>query len=661
MSIKDVMLKILFLFLFSFSLLSQTIRNPSEVIDIERIKSLENQYQNQLFSPEEILLKIDQELGRYFDQFRKERLLKETIASVPYDFYNFPLNKIYLLLYIRDSKDIEKSQRIFSPFLYRSFTFKGNIHKDLNQKNLALYSYIQALEYAIPILETKIPRKKNIPQKPSMVDLEKSLNEEDFLLTLNYFEYLNLTLGNKNFVEEIENQVVKQSILDFKREFTDLNNTILKLQETKRNYYQSILNNTNQSSNLEQEHNALWDQLFKKIETLWNIETNLADFMQQLQNQYSEILFRMANLLKEIELKQKERERILNQSSYYRGTGNQLGINKTLFRNLIGYTRLLELAVRLNPNQLDYLDLLSEQYFIERNIPSGIAIEKEWFTKAKEDDLRTPKHYLRMISYYLESTNFSLSKEYIEQLFLLLKKYPHLQKEIFAKEESESFVLSEYDHFLFFYADFMLNNNFSYKQDIFLDLLNKINLKIQDLENNKQDTLKEQLFKQKILNNLAKIHRNQKESEKEMEILNEIYNLYSKLENSLNEKKNLKIQKEKEALELKQQLMFEENLEKNQKLFELQKIEIPDLEQGINKLKAILNAIPIGFTLERIAYLYYTKKDLKNSIRYYDLIIKNNNSNQNEKKRALQNIQILQEIQNKMLWRKLIVPENFER
>ncbi len=655
------MLKVLILFFVSFSLFSQMIRSPSEVIDIDRIKTLENQYNNQLFSPQEILSKIDLELSKYFEQFRKERLLKETIASVPYDFYNFPLNKIYLLLYVRNSQDIEKSQRIFSPYLYRTFTLKGNIHSDLKQTHLALYSYIQALEYSIPVLDTNIPKKKNIPYKPTILDLQKILNEEDFLLTLNYFDYLDITLGNKNFLEEIENDLLKQNILEFKKEFSDLKKNILTLQKIKKDYYQSILQNSNQKANLEQDYNLLWEQCFNKIENLWNLESNLSEFLKQLQNQYSEIIFRMANLLKEIELKQKERERILNQSSYYRGTGNQLGVNKTLFRNLIGYTRLLELAVRLNPNQLDYLDLLSEQYFAEKNIQNGIAIEKEWFTKAKEDDVRSPKHYIRMISYYIESKNPSLSKEYLEKLYILLEKYPQLQKNIFPEKESENFLLSEYDHFLFFYASFMLNYNFSSKQDIFLDLLDKIDVKIQDLENKNQSTLKEQIFKQKILSHLAKIYRNQKEIDKEIQILSKIYDIYLKLKDLLNEKINLKKQNDIQALELKQQLMFEENSEKNQRLFFLQKIEIPTLEQEIKTIKTVLNSSSIGFILERMAFLFYVKKDLQSSIYYYDLLNQNNDSTPNEKKRALQNIQILKEIQKKGLWKNIYLPENFER
>ncbi|MFN3604179.1 MAG: hypothetical protein ACK4UJ_05685 [Leptonema sp. (in: bacteria)] len=653
--------KLLFIFLITnLNLFSQTLRSPSEVLDINRINTLENQYQNKIFPPEDILTKLNQELSRYFEQFQKERLRKDTIISIPYDYYNFPLNQIYLLLYVRNSKDIEKTNRIFSPYLYKIFNLKGKIHEELNQKNLAFYSYFQALNYTIPIIETEIPKEKNLPEKPSILDLETILNQKEFIYAFDYLNYLDSTLGNENFLKEFEDNTLKNHILEFKQNLKEIKENINSLSYFKKSYYQVEAKNSQQKTNIQNEYDTTWQQTYRKIQNLWDKEKIFRDFIQNLKNQYSENLFRMANILKEIELKQKERERILNQSSYYRGTGNQLGINKTLYRNFVGYTQLLELAVRLNPDQLDYLDLLSTQYLLEKNIQAGISIEKKWIIKAPENDTRTPKHYLRLISYYLEQKNISLSKEYLDKLYTILNQNPSLQKNIFGKD-SENFVLSEFDHFLFFYADFMLKNSFSNHENIFLDLLNKINLKIQSLEIAKQSTDNTLTFKYKILFNLAKIYKNEKEDNKELEILENIYELFQKLENTLDQEKQIKKQKELEILELKQQLFYEQNEEKTRKLYEIQKIEIPNIEENIKKIQTILNSIPLGSFLERIAYFYYLKKDLPKSIKYYDLIQKNLYSNQNERKRALQNLQIIQDIQKKGRWEKILLPDNFER
>lgn len=646
-------------FIIVFALSSEIIRFPSEVLDVNRIRMLENQYQNQLFSAEEILSKVDQELGRYFQQFQKERLLKETISSIPYDYYKFPLNQVYLLLYVRNLKDIEKSQKIFSPILYNTFVFKGKLHQDLDQNNLALYSYLQALNYTIPIFEKQV-LKKEIPDKVKILELENILFQQELLNVFDYFEYLDLTLGNENFLKEIENNDLKNQIQIFKEKFTEMKKLIENLKRIKINYYQAILENSNEKNVFQNEFDNKWNDFYQNYENLWNIESNLKKFINVFKNQYSEILYKMAIILKEIELRQKDRERILNQSSYYRGTGNQLGVNKTLHRNLIGYTRLLELAVRLNPEKLEYLDLLSDQYFQEKNIQAGILLEKDWISRALENDNRNPKHYLRLISYYIQSYNVSLAKEYLEKLFVILEKNPNLQKEIFENPlQQENLILSNYDHFLFFYADFMLKNNFSNKEEIFLDLLNKIDKKIQELENKNIQAYREEVFKNKILIALVNIYKNEKNNSRELEVLQAIDLQFRKLEDKIQELKNLKKQKELEALEIKQQLLYEENEEKSQRLFELQRIQIPDLEQKIDNFQTTLNGIPIGSTLERMAYLYFLKKDLENSLNYYNALKNNPLSNQEQKKRALQNIIILQDILTKKLWKKIEVPDNF--
>lgn len=654
------MKKILGLFFFIiFSLSPEIIRAPSEILDINRIRLLENQYQNQIFPPEEILNKIDQELGKYFQQFQKERMLKETISSIPYDYYNFPLNQVYLLLYVRNLKDIEKSQRIFSPILYNIFVFKGKLHQDLAQNNLALYSYLQALNYTIPIFEKQV-FKKEIPDKIKILELENVLFQQELLNVLDYFEYLDLTLGNENFLKEVEDNDLKNQIQIFKEKFSNAREQINNLKKIKINYYQAVLANSNEKNILQNEFDTQWNDFYQNYQNLWNIENNLKKFINFLKEKNSEVLYKMANILKEIELKQKDRERILNQSSYYRGTGNQLGVNKTLHRNLIGYTRLLELAVRLNPEKLEYLDLLSEQYFQEKNIQAGILLEKDWISRAIENDNRNPKHYLRLISYYLQSNNISLAKEYLEKLFTILEKNPNLQKEVFGNPlQQENLILSNYDHFLFFYADFMLKNNFSNKEEIFLDLLNKIDKKIQELENKNIQTTKEEVFKNKILTSLANIYKNEKDTNKELEFLQVIDLQFKKLEDKTQELKKIKKQRELEALAIKQQLLYEENEEKTQRLFELQKIEIPNLEQQVEDLQSALNTIPIGYVLERIAYLYFLRRDLENSLIYYKALKNAFLSNQNQKKRALQNILILQDILTKRLWKKIEIPDNF--
>jgi hypothetical protein len=657
---------LLWFFIFVNVLHSQIIKSPSEVIDIQRINRLKDQYQNNLFNEKEILPIIDQELQNYFKQFRDERLLKDTVVSIPYDFYEFPLNKIHTLIYIRNQSDIQKS-RIFSPYLYQTFFFKAQLHQKLGENQKAIQSYLQALNYSIPILEQEKTimdsSNKILPENLLIIDLENTLNKDLFKKKLDYFEYLNYTMGDKNFQIELSDNNLKYDIQQFQKNYRELQKQLETIKNIKQEYYKLDLNKQVDLNYTTNKQNQLknFENTWKQIISLWNdlltLEQSLLSEQEKLKKEYAEILYSIALLIKGLEQKNKERERMLNQSSYYRGTGNTLGVNKTLYSDFVGYKQLLEMAHNLEPQNLLYLDKLSDEYFRDKNFQVGLKIEKSWFSLAQKNDERNPKHYFRIISYYLTTKNISLAKEYLEQFYQDLNNYPNLRQYLY---EDKNLFLEPMDHFLYFYQNFYLTNYTKLDDEVIKDLLKKTENKLSTIQNISESS-KGLKMKYHLLEDLSKYYRIKKNYPEEFLALTEILNLDKKLKESIKELEIRKKSLEKEASELKQKLYYEENTELSQKLFRLEKVDLPNVIYDLQSLITLKKSIPIGNVLERLAYLSYQKNDLNAAIDYYNQMLEDNFIDTNYKKRAVNNIKNLKKTLEAGYKYKIELPDTFER
>ena len=657
---------LLWFFIFVNVLHSQIIKSPSEVIDIQRINRLKDQYQNNLFNEKEILPIIDQELQNYFKQFRDERLLKDTVVSIPYDFYEFPLNKIHTLIYIRNQSDIQKS-RIFSPYLYQTFFFKAQLHQKLGENQKAIQSYLQALNYSIPILEQEKTimdsSNKILPENLLIIDLENTLNKDLFKKKLDYFEYLNYSMGDKNFQIELSNNNLKYDIQQFQKNYRELQKQLETIKNIKQEYYKLDLNKQVDLNYTTNKQNQLknFENTWKQIISLWNdlltLEQSLLSEQEKLKKEYAEILYNIALLIKGLEQKNKERERMLNQSSYYRGTGNTLGVNKTLYSDFVGYKQLLEMAHNLEPQNLLYLDKLSDEYFRDKNIQVGLKIEKSWFSLAQKNDERNPKHYFRIISYYLTTKNISLAKEYLEQFYQDLNNYPNLRQYLYV---DKNLFLEPMDHFLYFYQNFYLTNYSKLDDEVIKDLLKKTENKLSTIQNISESS-KGLKMKYHLLEDLSKYYRIKKNYPEEFLALTEILNLDKKLKESIQELEIRKKSLEKEASELKQKLYYEENTELSQKLFRLEKVDLPNVIYDLQSLITLKKSIPIGNVLERLAYLSYQKNDLNAAIDYYNQMLEDNFIDTNYKKRAFNNIKNLKKTLESGYKYKIELPDTFER
>ncbi|MCS7205738.1 MAG: hypothetical protein NZ853_08575 [Leptospiraceae bacterium] len=659
-----LILSLLFSFPFSFSLVAQAIRPPSEVLDFSRIQRLYEHWENQVFEPQEILQNLQKEIQTYYQQFQKERYLRESEISIPYDFYRFPLDKIHLLLFVRKLEELQKTKRLFSPYLYFAFEFQGKLYESLNRPTNAVSSYLQALQYAIPILDiTK--KKEALPDTIEIHNLELFIKNPKFLEEVSTFEYWKKTFGDDNYQKELSDQNLRDNINNFLVLYQNFQKNLQEIQEIKKLYYQAQIR---RDRNLQNENLRQFQQKWQELKNQWdNLIAYQETFLEEqtkLRKEYANLVYRIATLTKRIEEAHKERERVLNQSSFYRGTGNVLGVNKTLYSQFIGYIHLLELANKLDPENIEYIHLLSQEYFREKDSLKGITIEKKWFQHAPKNDPRNLIHYQRLVSYYQAVQNISLAKSQLQEWKKHLEQFPD-QRNLIFEENQDNSVLNAYQRFLLFYIKFFLDHYSAEELDREInaeqtlnEMKNSITQKQQEMTEEQKNQNFRNLVEIQIL--LARYYQAKKNPDKEKETLLNLKSLDETLEALEEEYLRQEKEKKMEALSLKNSLYFEEDLEKTKRYYEIQRIHLPNIQLRLQSIRTLRNEFPIGKILEKIAYLNYVNKQYEEAIEIYSEIMKHKYASDDTKKRAEVNKKLIMALLRTGFQKPLLTPLDIE-
>ncbi len=232
------MFRFFFFLLIPFlSLLSYELQPPSKLIDFERIQFLERQYNQGTLDANQILKILDSELNQFYKQFLELRNLREEIASIPYDFYRFPMNKIHRLIYVRNLEEIQKQKKFYSPVLFQAHLLKGRILEDQKQYNQAFLSYLQSLYFSLPILEELPSRKIEIPEQIEIKELEKVIRNTQIQSFFDYLSYIQSVFGDSNYLEETLDISEKERIQNIINLTENLKSELKQIEKIKEDYY----------------------------------------------------------------------------------------------------------------------------------------------------------------------------------------------------------------------------------------------------------------------------------------------------------------------------------------------------------------------------------------------------------------------------------------
>ncbi len=353
----------------------------------------------------------------------------------------------------------------------------------------------------------------------------------------------------------------------------------------------------------------------------------------------------MAVLVKRIETENKQVARILNRSSFYRGLGDQLGEERTAFRNFVGYAIFLELAHKLDPENLEYISLLSEEYQNSREKQRAIAFTERYIELAKKTSpvpKKFPDHYLRLGGLFTDTKNYiNATKAY--EAYLAIEPNSPISRET---------RLSLADLY------FERVGNFPAARDLYTGFLrDTATIDLDSLGYGKKAEL--QTTRYRIHGNLAAISRRlQRWSAEEAHLARARQEFYA-IEGDFKKTRAEEIAVRQQIDEVKKQLLGKEDQTLQTEYYRLLRISLPEVAEKSAFLRVRLEAMNLPGILERLAVVALRDRKFDASLDLYREIITRGTGEQSTRARG--NIRLVNLTLADGRLRDPLLPPNFER
>ncbi|MCB1137602.1 MAG: hypothetical protein KDK23_02560, partial [Leptospiraceae bacterium] len=360
---------------------SSLYQKPQDIYDLAAIQNLENQLE-QGQPPDVLAAEVERQIARYTSQFSAEKRIAAERQQIPEGNQHWDVNLVRLIQLARQR---EPGKRFFlghSPFLYRLHVLLGRCYEEQGDIKRALAEYNMAFRYnPLEIPVDSLPVRTASPDTRNATEREKI-----YLAMLDGF-------ANPDRIAQESNQTWAQDARRFRElmeQYTQLRKD-LEQQRKQPAVARSVILRGGQADPAAEE--ARLQEMERRMETLIGqmeaIRTGtFAGYKAKKERDNGDLVFRMAELTREIERKNKQLQRLTQKSDFY---GDSATVpERTELSNFVGYGILLELAHRIDPERLKFLEALSEEYTRSRKTSYAIEFDKRFLELAKERNVANP-------------------------------------------------------------------------------------------------------------------------------------------------------------------------------------------------------------------------------------------------------------------------------
>jgi hypothetical protein len=359
-----------------------------------------------------------------------------------------------------------------------------------------------------------------------------------------------------------------------------------------------------------------------------------------VQRKNGELCLEMAKIVRVLELKNKEVDRILNRSSYYRGVGDEPEENRTAYSGFTGYGILLELANRIDPENTTYISLLAEEYRRTRKLELAVEFYERYFQLAERDaaaaqSQQTTDNMRRLAGIFTDQKNYIRAAQMLESF---VARSPEIDARLQLAD-------------IHFYR--------TGKIDRALELYNEYLQRRPAPGNDVKSRTEAALLEFRIQGNLAAIARRSLYSDRERAALLRAEETYQRV--AAEHAAALKAEEGVRAqlFEIKRKLLTREDEDLQRDYYRMQRIELAEAVELSGYLHTRKDTMRIGPVLERLAYLAEKGRDYDLArTKYADVIQLGTGP---EQTRARENLERIRLTLQDGLIRPPSVPPDFER
>ncbi|MCE9597592.1 MAG: hypothetical protein K8S54_06450 [Spirochaetia bacterium] len=368
--------------------------------------------------------------------------------------------------------------------------------------------------------------------------------------------------------------------------------------------------------------------------------TSYKKYAQAKQKRDGELAFFMAVLVQQLEGKNKEIDRILNRSSFYRGIGTELGEDRTPYREFTAYGMLLELANKIDPSNISYVSLLANEYRHSRQVGLALRYFQDYFDLADKISPRPGDYDSNLLAYaglYTDSQNYIRASE-------LMEKYV-------SNVNSPQVRLQLAD------ISFQRTGKLERAKELYNQFL-AAQLPFDQITDTKKRT-ESALVRYRVNRNLAAIARRGLRTDQELASLQESENVFRTVEKDYNVARQAEDNIRAKLFEIKQKVISREDEELQREYYRLQRIDLTEAAEITGYIRTRLDSMNFGLVLERQAYLAERARDFNTAgVKYREMVLRGTGSEQTRARENLERIRLT--LADGMLRSPVLAPD-FER
>ncbi|MBR30376.1 MAG: hypothetical protein CMN77_03625 [Spirochaetaceae bacterium] len=582
-------------------------KKPQQIFDLATIQALENRLEGG--EPLDALAgEIERQIARYTSQFSAEKRIQVERSQIPEGREHWDVNLVRLIQLARNKEPGSRYFLGYSPYMYRLHVLLGQCYERQGDMRRALAEYNQAFRYnpvEIPY-NALLPVKTNANQP--LTDAER---ERIYLSMLDGFA------DPDRIAQESNNQWANEArrFRNLMEEYTELKKD-LEQQRKQPAVARSVLLRGGQADPAaeEQQLQQMENQMQTIVDQMESIRTGAyLDYKRDKEQKSGDLVFRMAELTREIEKDNKQHQRLTQKSQFY---GDSPTVpERTEFSNFVGYGILLELAHRIDPDRLKFLEALSEEYSRSRKTGYAIEFEIRFLELAKErnaanpgtiDETRINNRMSNLAGLYTDERRYLKAIEIYEELLSRA-----------AVDEPGQGLLTRNQQARYHLAELYFQHTGQRRRS--MELYEQV---LQELPGARQDDfgleLERQRIRFRIQNHMAELNRKIRRTDQEKSRLDQAREIYFELEGErdriVQEQNDLK----ERILTLKQQLRTSDDPETRRQYYRLLYIEQPDVDERLGDVRTGLAAMDIGTVLERRAFLHIQDHEFDDAISLYN-------------------------------------------
>lgn len=603
---------------------------PQNLIDPAAIVELENELERPEPDLRGIADRARAQVQLYTGQFVRDRLIQDErnrslrgVQDIDED--------IARLIALLQSKKYGQIQFLGEyPYLYRLHFVLGRAYEALDDPERALAEYLMALRYT--------GREQSWQTNPDAIE-----QEQRYLLMAR-------TFADPDRLAQIAPGEERQAGESFRPLLERYGRQTLALQEAERQIFVAEAARLRGAGGDPAAARNERDRLRAEVEGLRNqleaIRSGAyARYHQQKRSREGDIAYRLALLARRLETENRLIQRVLNRSSFYRGSGSQLGEERTALRKFVGYQMFLELAHEIDPENLVYLDLLADECRSSRQIEAAIAYQERYLELAvarptPPDNL--PEQYVRLAGLYTDARNYILATQAYRR-FLELSRDPERRREM-SRELADLCYrrVGCYDEAARLYSALIAESAEREPQQNELRARNELRTE-----------------QYRMLRNVAALQRRFQRTTEEERALDAARAAYARIRADYDAEQAAFDELEKRVFELKRQLLNRENEQLEREYYRLVRIEQPAVRERLGYLQSRLDSLDLASLLEERAMVLIRQQRYRDAQGIYGEIIAGGRAEQ--AMRARRNIEALNLTLQDGRLRNIEMPADYQR